>query len=54
MLNVRKNAFRNESQLEAYWRLKQQRDDKRTGQLFIGYAIALVAIVASVLAVAHF
>ena len=54
MLNVRKNAFRNESQLEAYWRLKRDRDDRLTANLFIGYAIALVAIVAISLAVAHF
>ena len=55
MLNVRKNAYRNESQTNAYWRLKQQRDDKRTGQLFIGYAIALTAYCAwAVMGIAHF
>ena len=54
MLNVKKNAFRNESQTEAYWRLKRDRDDRLTANLFIGYAIVLSTIVASVLALPHF
>ena len=28
MLNVRKNAYRNESQTDAYWRIKQQKHDE--------------------------
>tara|TARA_Y100000310_G_C20588536_1_gene766706 strand:+ start:230 stop:451 length:222 start_codon:yes stop_codon:yes gene_type:complete len=55
MLNVRKNAYNGESMTNAYWRLKQQRDDKRTGKLFIGYAIALSAYCAwAVMGIAHF
>jgi len=55
MLSVKKNAYRNESQTNAYWRLRQQRDDERTGQLFIGYAIVLVTYCAlAVMGIAHF
>ena len=55
MLNVKKNAFRNESQTEAYWRLKRDRDDRLTANLFIGYAIALSVYCAlAVMGIAHF
>lgn len=55
MLSVKKNTFRNESQLEAYWRLRRDRDDRLTANLFIGYAIVLVTYCAlAVMGIAHF
>mgnify|MGYP003323517300 CR=1 FL=1 len=54
MLNVRKNAYKNESMVDAYWRLKRQYDDRVVANLFICFSIVLSAFVASVLAVAHF